>query len=1190
MKMIRPGFPSTLAQREAALRMSFSQLPVRLLVVALATSTLAFGAVASAQAAAPAWTIVSAHAPSTFQRLDQADGFVVTVTNSGDADTTGDITVTDTLPAGLEVRTLGVGGSFSCPSVADINAGAPLTCTQSDPIEAGGSVQAISVQGVVASDAPNPMTNAVTIAGGGAAAAASSSDPVTVVDQPAFGAIDFIARSLDLNGDDYTVAGGHPYEATTSFAFPTYVPSNGNVADPVEDVKDIYTQLPPGFVGDASAASRCPLAKLAPFVPQCPPSSVVGTITLSTRGLASPPSPIFNLVPEKGYPAEFGFKAFGNAVVMYPQLRSRTGDYGLTVTVPGASRLGITGIALTFFGVPSALNGAGGPPIPFLSNQSDCLVAQPTTKITVDSWQHPARKLADGFPDMSDPNWKTHTAPAPPVTGCDSPALASQFQPTISVGPTPGSGTTQADEPSGYSVGLAFAQSNDPTDPTTVFDPSLPATPPLKDATVTLPGGVAVSPSAADGLEGCSDSGAEDQVHYDSTLPVSCPDASKIGSVVARPPVLAAHDPQTDAVTGAEPIDGDVFLIKPHNGDLSLAGDQDGTFRVLIQLESERYGLNVKLPGIVTADKDTGRLTARFTGNPQLPVKALEITFKGGERAPLANPSTCTTDATTTGMFTPWSRGGIRSDGLTVPGGADVTASSTFAIDQGANGAPCASSEAELPFNPGFSAGVQDAQAATSSPFTLRFTRQDGEQELGSIDATLPAGLLASIGAVPLCPEDQAAAGTCSAASQIGSTTVGAGAGPSPLFLPQAGKDPTAVYLAGPYEGAPLSLSIVVPAEAGPFDLGTVVVRAALLIDPHDAQVTVKSDPLPRILDGIPLRLRDVRVNIDRPGFMLSPSNCKQQALSAQINSADGKSANVSSPFAVSGCSSLRFQPRISASTSGKTSKANGASLVVKLAQGPGEAGISKVDLTLPVALPSRLTTLQKACTEAQFAANPAGCPEGSVVGSATARTPLLQTPLTGPAYLVSHGGAAFPDVVFMLQANERGALIRIDLTGSTQISKGITYSRFDTVPDAPIQSFQATLPQGPHSVFGANGDFCQKAPLLFSEIVAQNGALVTQSTKIAVTGCPKAPSLKLKSHKVAHRAVTLAVSVPAAGRLTASGNGLTVASKQVRGAGTVKLVLRAKRHGKLSTKIKLRFAPEVGEALSAGLRLRFRG
>ena len=329
-----------------------------------------------------------------------------------------------------------------------------------------------------------------------------------------------------------------------------------------------------------------------------------------------------------------------------------------------------------------------------------------------------------------------------------------------------------------------------------------------------------------------------------------------------------------------------------------------------------------------------------------------------------------------------------------------------------------------------------------------------------------------------------------------------AGAGSQPIGV--QGK----AYLAGPYKDAPLSLVIVTPAIAGPFDLGTVVVRTALYIDRSTAQIRAVSDPIPQILDGISLDVRSVSLSMNRSGFMFNPTSCEPMSVGGEETSTLNQTIGLSNRFQVGGCQGLPFKPAMTISTQGKTSKANGASLTVKVSQKPGEADIHKVDLTLPAVLPARLTTLQQACTETQFAANPAGCPTGSFIGTAKAVTPILSVPLTGPAILVSHGGAAFPDVVFLLQANERGANIRIDLDGRTDIKKGVTYSRFETVPDAPITSFETNLPQGPHSVLAATANLCTTKLAIPTQLVGQNGATLSQSTKVAVTGCPKAKTL----------------------------------------------------------------------------------
>ena len=517
------------------------------------------------------------------------------------------------------------------------------------------------------------LVSALLLLGVGSVSAARADDPGL-----AFGLQDFVARALDADGNDYTVAGGHPYDAVTSFSFPTKNTTAGVV--PVEPPKSTFTDLPPGFLGNLAGAPRCPLSLLAadPTFSLCPAATQIGTMRLDLNGNQNSPQGLYNMVPERGYPFELGFKFLQNAIVLYPRLRSRADGYRATVAVPGAADFSFTSAEVHVFGVPSQHPGpfgqppVGGPPVPALINPADCLVGVPVTRMIVDSWSRPGRLTVDGFPDLSDDRWKTADAPAPPVTGCDAPALASQFAPDLKVRPSEDGGSSQADAPSGYSVDLTFPQSNDPTDLGSAFDPATPSAPSLKDATVTLPEGVSISPSAADGLDGCSDvAGAGDQVRYDDTLPVSCPDASKVGTVVATSPLLASHDPKTDAVTGAKPITGDVYVIKPHPGDLSPAGNQDGLFRLLIQVDSREDGVNVKIPGVVTADRVTGRLTARFENNPQVPVKHLSMTLTPGDRASLANPPTCTS-AKTTGVFTPWSRPGTRSDGVTVPGTADV--------------------------------------------------------------------------------------------------------------------------------------------------------------------------------------------------------------------------------------------------------------------------------------------------------------------------------------------------------------------------------------------------------------------------------------------------------------------------------------------------------------------------------------
>ena len=929
--------------------------------------------------------------------------------------------------------------------------------------------------------------------------------PAQVFGADLFNVENVTAGIFDEAGHDYTLAGGHPFEGATSFAFPT---AEGI---PIEQFKSVFTELPPGFVGNVAAAQRCPISKLEGFFPTCPPGSAVGILTLTGQHGLSQEMFLYSMVPAPGYPAQFAFDFAGKIVMIYPQLRPRTGGYGINVVAPAATEIRITALKVQLYGVPSQRNGSGGPPIPLISNGVDCSEAEPTTRVIADSWMHPGAEIPVGDfgkPDLSDPFWKTTSAISPAVTDCDNPALASQWHPSIAVKPIQPTVGIQADQPAGLNVTLDFPQSNDPTDPNTIFDPQVPQAPELKDAVVTLPAGVSISPSAADGLGGCSDEASDpagDQVHYDNTKPINCPASSKIGALVGTSPLLATRDATTDAITGAEPLPGDLYLLKPHPGDLPPNG-HGGTFRVLLQVEAANDGVNVKVPGTVVADPSTGQLTATFTENPQLPVKHLELTFEPGPRAPLATPDTCGTYTTTTDMV-PWS----------TPGTPDAHPTSSFQVTSGPNGATCVNAPQERLFSPGFSAGTESSTAGASAPFTLRLTRNDGEQEIGGLNLTMPPGFTARLAGIPYCSEAAIAAAStktgreeetnpsCPLASRVGSLTTGAGPGSNPYYVNGS------AYLAGPYEGAPLSLVFITPAVAGPFDLGSVVVRAAVFINPSTAQVSVKTDPLPQVVDGVPLRIRSIVARVDRPEFTLNPTSCNSMGISGEALGSSGASAALSSHFQVGGCAGMRFSPRFSVSTSGQASKANGASLTAKLAYpyaANGAVNLTRVKVELPKQLPSRLTTLQKACTAAQFDANPAGCPAASIIGHATVNTPLLPVPLTGPAYFVSHGGEAFPSLIMVLQ----GYGITVDLVGTTFISKsGITSTTFKTVPDVPFSTFQLTLPQGQFSALGANlpgkakYSFCGQKLVMPTEMIAQNGAVIHQNTPITTTGCAKA-------------------------------------------------------------------------------------
>jgi len=508
----------------------------------------------------------------------------------------------------------------------------------------------------------------------------------------------------------------------------------------------------------------------------------------------------------------------------------------------------------------------------------------------------------------------------------------------------------------------------------------------------------------------------------------------------------------------------------------------------------EGGGVQVKLPGQVELGEagvgnglQSGQVRIVFDEVPQLALSEVKLSLFGGPRAVLQTPPACGT-YTTTSRLTPWS------------GTPAIAESSSFELDAGPDGGACPSGR----FSPSFTAGTTDARAGAFSPFEIAFSRQDGEQHLGGIRIVAPPGLLAALGSVARCPEPQASNGECGVASEVGEASIAAGPGEDPISL--EGK----IYLTGPYAGAPFGLSIVVPAIAGPFDLGDVVVRTRIEVDPHTAQLTIASgvggEGIPSILQGVPLDIRTVEITLDRAGFSFNPTSCAPLAVTGTLFSASGTSVAVSNPFAAVNCAKLPFKPKLSALTHARTSRANGAYLHVKIVSGPGQANIGKLKLDLPKQLSARLTTLQQACTAATFEANPANCPAASDVGTATVVTPVLSRPLIGSVHLVSHGVAAFPDLEIVL----RGGGITLELDGETSIRKGVTSESFRSLPDVPLSTFDLVLADGPHSLLGANlpakakGRMCRQSLAMPVAITGQNGAEIHEKVRIGVSGCPR--------------------------------------------------------------------------------------
>jgi hypothetical protein len=881
---------------------------------------------------------------------------------------------------------------------------------------------------------------------------------------------------------------------------------------------DLKFKWPPGLIGNPTPIAQCTTVQFSDFTGHenendCPAQSVVGvaTVTVNTTAalfdVATFAVPLFNLVPRVGEPARFGFTIPIAEASVYIDTSVRTGsDYGITVNVNNITQAaGFIASAVTVWGVPGdprhdRQRGWGclyestkinvehapcespnqGVPPPFLQMPTSC--AGPlSTSVEVDSWeeQRPAGEQ-ESFPGLAMPS----------LDGCNR----APFSPSLVVTPD----GTAASTPTGLNVDVHNPQEGS-------LNPEGLAEPDVKDITVALPEGIAIDPAGADGLQACPESlvgftgftelgpGVQ-TAGFTNKLPGSnasqepfrqgvnfCSDASKIGTVTIKTPLLP------NALTGA----------------VYLAAQDANPFGSLVAMyviaEDPVSGVLVKLAGEVSLS-ETGQVIASFRNNPQLPFEDAELHFFGGDRAPLGSPSRCGR-YTTTASFAPWT------------GTEAAHPSSSFDVTSGPNGSPCPG--AALPFNPSLTAGTTSIQAGGFSPFTMTMSREDGQQNLQAIQLKMPPGMSGTLATVKLCGEAQANAGTCGPDSLIGETIVSVGLGGTP-FSVTGGK----VYITGPYKAAPFGLSIVNPAKAGPYDLGQVIVRAKIDVDPETAVLTITTDnegpyKIPTIIDGIPLEIKHVNVLINRPGFTFNPTNCNPLAITGALHSTEGAAQNLSVPFQATNCAVLAFKPKLTASTSGKSSRANGASLRVKLSYpaGPYDANIARVKVELPKALPSRLTTLQKACTAAVFDANPANCPAASVIGHATATTPVLPVPLTGPAIFVSHGNEAFPSLNIILQ----GYGVTVHLVGSTFISKtGITSSTFKTVPDVPVGTFELTLPQGPYSALTANKNLCKAKLKMPTEFLGQNGALIKTTTKIQATGCPKAKKTapRRKAHK----------------------------------------------------------------------------
>ena len=771
---------------------------------------------------------------------------------------------------------------------------------------------------------------------------------------------------------------------------------------------------------------------------------------------------------------------------------------------------GGAGMSCSEGGIPFS----GGEAVPFLTMPSACSGPPPTTVGWADSWERPGQYLQA-------------QSQLPMMAHCEQ----TTFSPEVLVRPE----TVRPEAPDGIDLTIKVPQ----------YDQTIAGAPELRDMSVTLPQGMTIDPSVANGRQACDASGpgginiptglnangeqlSPGEVGPGETIPPTglgpeepllapgdCPDASIIGTAEAVTPLLA------------HPLEGRVYLAFPGCGGPGQAActDQDALdgnlYRIYLQLgaptsPAQNEGLLLKLAATVQANPATGQLTVQLKESPQLPLSELSLHLYGGDDSLLTNPSVCGA-ATTTSSLEPWS----------APFTPSASPSSFFDVQGCLN---------PQPFQPKLLAGSLNVQAGAYSPFTLTIKREDGEQSLAGMQVHTPLGLSAMLSSVPACPDSLANAGECPESSRIGSSNVAIGAGSEPLALPGN------VYLTGPYKNAPYGLAIVTNAVTGPLDLGRLVIRAQISIDPQTAALTITTDPLPQIVLGVPLHIQQVSLTLDRPRFIVNPTSCEEQQILATISSAQATRTTATDRYALTGCKGLAFKPKLAASTTAHTSLANGASLDIMLKlprTEPGaEANLARLKIALPRQLPTRLTSLQHSCRAAQFDANPAQCPGASIVGIASAHTPILDDEMQGPVYIVSRGHDALPSPIVVLQGNG----IALELQGSTTIGKtGASRVEFNNTPDIPLESIDIRLPAGPNSLLAANTSLCAPGKLITikrsirehtnghslrhtvnarkrlpatlplpTELAAHNGTTIHQTTQIAVTGCT-ASQLRLR-------------------------------------------------------------------------------
>jgi hypothetical protein len=1041
--------------------------------------------------AQPAWDLSATALPSNFTPGSHGTTlagpvYLVMATNVGAKATTGKISISDTLPVGIGLEEeppicRRANTEESCSEDCELS-GATFTCETELMIPPGASLEMKFALHIEAGS--GTALDEATVQGGGAAPATTQvSTPIGSAAEPFGFLAGFRAPRTQADGSAATLAGSHPYQLTADLGFPT---EKAGVLGAAGHLRDVRFELPRGeTVNPAATPVLCTEAQLTTErgSGSCPAASQVGTVTALTiiAGPALYTSPLYNMQPPPGAAAELGFDAIGSGIFVHisGEVRSET-DYGITGITPDTLALvnnPVFGARVQLWGDPSAKAhdvARVGPgklddeKTAALTLPGDCS-GEPTKTIALaDSWEEPSVFASAEYESASLVN-----APAP-IDGCEE----LSFEPSISSKPS----TNQTDSPTGLSFDLHQEQETQKTGRYTAA---------LKDTTATLPTGLVVNPAAASGQQACSATQiglitalGNEEAHF-SKAPPACPDASKVGTLEARTPLLAEIEDEGGLVKVARnpetgnpierPVHGSVYLAQPFTNPFS------SLLALYIVVEDPQTGTYAKLAGQVQADPSTGQLTTRVTESPELPIEDVVIELFKGPRAALRTPPACGSYSTTA-LLAPWS------------GTAPLARSDSFSTTRTPLGGSCPTTPQAAPFNPALTAGTFSIQAGSYAPAVARLSRADGTQELSRFEVTLPPGLTARLAGVPYCTEAEIAQAvsrehtnqgateradpSCPAASAIGSIDAAAGAGSTPYHTEGH------IYLAGPYEGAPLSTVVITPAIAGPFDLGAIVVRAPLFIDPVTSQGRAVSGPLPRILEGIPLDLRSATATIDRSAFTRNPTSCDPLAFAGNATSVFAQSAPLTQRFQVGACRSLPFKPRLSLRLFGPTHRGAHPRLRAVLSAKPGEAGIARTVVALPHSEFLDQGHIRTVCTRVQFAAK--ACPKGSIYGHATATSPLLDYPLSGPVYLRS-SSHQLPDLVVALRGPAYQP-IEVDLDGRVDSINGGIRTTFESVPDQPVSKFVLTMQGGKKGLLQNSTDICGGAFRASVLMDGQNG------------------------------------------------------------------------------------------------------